>query len=111
MRYPNVYLDQSWLYRTNSHAIWYSGCMVDTSNAPREDYRNLWKLLIDRGIRKGELRDLAGLSSSTITKLGRNQTVTTATLGRICKALDCSPNDILAFEDCYEEGTGDGRNE
>ena len=35
--------------------------MVDTTNAPREDYRNLWKLLIDGGIRKGELRDLAGL--------------------------------------------------
>lgn len=85
--------------------------MADALNAPREDYRNLWKLLIDRGIRKGELRDLAGLSSSTITKLGRNQTVTTATLGRICKALGCSPNDILTFETCYEEGTGNEWNE
>ncbi|ADI67593.1 helix-turn-helix domain-containing protein [Mobiluncus curtisii] len=85
--------------------------MVNASNAPREDYGNLWKLLIDRSIRKGELRDLAGLSSSTITKLGRNQTVTTATLGRICNALDCSPNDILTFENCYEEGNGDKQNE
>lgn len=81
--------------------------LCDTPHTPREDYRNLWKLLIDRRIRKGELRDLAGLSSSTIT----NQTVTTATLGRICKALDCSPNDILTFEDYYEEGPGDEQNE
>ena len=85
--------------------------MVDVSNSPREDYRNLWKLLIDRGIRKGELRDLAGLSSSTITKLGRNQTVTTATIGRICKALGCSPNDILSFEGNHEGGFGDRRSE
>lgn len=61
-------------------------------------YNRLWKLLIDRNMRKNDLRLLAGLSPSTITKMGHNETVTTETLMKICVALDCTMDDIVEIE-------------
>lgn len=75
----------------------------------REDYRRLWKLLIDRGMKKSDLQREAGLSASTITKLGRNETVTTETIGKICAALGCTPNDVLSFPGIPTSAQGDNR--
>lgn len=58
-------------------------------------YNKLWKLLIDRKIKKKELQHLAGISASLITKLGRDEPVTTTVLMRICSALRCDIGDIM----------------
>jgi len=58
------------------------------------NYKKLWKLLIDREIKKKELRELAGISSSSITKLGRNENVNTEVLIKICTALRCDIMEI-----------------
>lgn len=58
-------------------------------------YKRLWKLLIDHDIRKKELAAMAGISTSSITKLTNNENVTTDVLLKICCALDCEFSDIL----------------
>lgn len=58
-------------------------------------YKRLWKLLIDRDIRKKDLAAMAGISTSSITKLTNNENVTTDVLLKICCALDCEISDIL----------------
>lgn len=58
-------------------------------------YKKLWKLLIDRNIKKGELQQLANVSSSSIAKLGKNENVNTDILVRICEALNCSLEEIM----------------
>ena len=57
-------------------------------------YNKLWKLLIDKGITKTELRKMSGVSTNIIAKLGRGESVTTDTLGKICDALKCDIADI-----------------
>lgn len=64
----------------------------------RIKYKKLWKLLIDRELRKSDLQRMAGLSASTITKMGHDETVTAETLMKICVALDCTMNDIVEIE-------------
>ena len=61
-------------------------------------YNKLWKLLIDKEMRKCDLQRAAGLSASTITKMGKNQTVTTETLIKVCVALDCTLDDIVEIK-------------
>ena len=63
-------------------------------------YKKLWKLLIDRDMKKKDLQKLSGVSSSSIAKLGRNETVTTEVLEKICVALNCELSDIA--EICCE---------
>ena len=58
-------------------------------------YKKLWKLLIDRDIRKKDLASMAGISASSITKLTNNENVTTDILLKICSALNCELFDIL----------------
>lgn len=58
-------------------------------------YNKLWKLLIDKGWTKTTLRQKAGISSSTIAKLGKGENVTTDVLLKICTALDCEIGDIM----------------
>lgn len=58
-------------------------------------YNKLWKLLIDRGWKKKDLRDRSGISSASIAKLGKSGNVTTEVLLKICKALDCDVSDIM----------------
>ena len=58
-------------------------------------YNKLWKLLIDKGMKKVELRDAANISSGTLAKLGKNESVTTDVLVRICHALSCDIGDIM----------------
>ena len=62
-------------------------------------YKKLWKLLIDRDLKKKDLQTLAGSSNYTVSKLNRGDNVTTDVLGKICKALNCNINDIMEFVD------------
>lgn len=58
-------------------------------------YNKLWKLLIDRGWKKKDLREKSGISSESIAKLGKDGNVTTEVLLKICKALNCDISDIM----------------
>lgn len=62
-------------------------------------YNELWKLLIDRGMNKRQLRELSGISSASVAKLGKNKNVTTEVLLKICKALNCDISDIMEIRD------------
>lgn len=65
----------------------------------RFSYNKLWKLLIDKGWTKTKLRQEAGISSSTIAKLGKGENITTDILLKICIALDCKIKDIVEIVD------------
>ena len=58
-------------------------------------YKKLWKLLIDKDMKKKELCAKAGISTSSVTKMGKGGHVTTGVLAKICKALDCTVDDIM----------------
>ena len=58
-------------------------------------YKKLWKLLIDRDMKKKDLSLAAGISHASIAKLGKNENVTTDVLVKICTALDCGIDDIM----------------
>ena len=58
-------------------------------------YKKLWKLLIDKDMKKEDLRQKAGITTTAMAKLGRNETVHMDILLKICNALDCKIEDIL----------------
>lgn len=58
-------------------------------------YKKLWKLLIDRDMKKKDLAEKANISSYTLSKLNRGDNVNTDTLVKICRALDCQIEDIV----------------
>lgn len=60
-------------------------------------YNKLWKLLIDKGMKKSDLRKHAGISSSSLAKLTKDENVTTEVLCRICRELKCDVADIMQF--------------
>ena len=58
-------------------------------------YKKLWKLLIDKDMKKEDLRKAAGITTTAMAKLGRNETVHMDILLKICKALECDIADIM----------------
>ena len=62
-------------------------------------YKKLWKLLIDKEIKKKDLAVMADLSPYTIQKLNRGENVNVDSLTKICKALNCTFDDIMEIED------------
>lgn len=66
----------------------------------RLSYNKLWKMLIDKGLNRKELRKLSGTSSTVMAKLGKGENVTTDVLLRICVALQC---DITEIVECVED--------
>lgn len=60
-------------------------------------YKKLWKLLIDRDMKKKDLAVIADISNYTVTKMSNGENVTVETLGKICKALNCGVDDIMEF--------------
>lgn len=68
-------------------------------------YNKLWKLLIDKGMTKTEMRLKADISTTTLAKLGKNETVSMEVLLRICKVFDCNVGDIM---DVINEEADDG---
>ena len=61
-------------------------------------YKKLWKLLIDRDMRKKDLCVAAGISHASVAKLGKNENVTMDVLVKICEALQCDIGDIVEFK-------------
>ena len=61
-------------------------------------YIRLWKLLLDKRLKRTDLKALAGISSSTLAKLGKNEYVSMEIVERICCALDCDIGDVVEFE-------------
>ena len=61
----------------------------------RISYNKLWKLLIDKNMKKSDLKEMAGISSASLAKLGKGDNITTDVLLRICEAMDCRIEDIL----------------
>ena len=60
-------------------------------------YNKLWKLLIDKNIKKLELRDMANISNNTLAKLGKNVPVAMTVLEKICSVLNCNIGDIVNY--------------
>ena len=60
-------------------------------------YNKLWKLLIDRDMKKSELRKKTGISTSTLAKMGHNEVVSMDVLAKLCKALQCDIGDIIEY--------------
>ena len=58
-------------------------------------YKKLWKLLIDKDMKKKDLCKKAGISPASVTKMGRNGFVTTEVLEKICVALGCQIGDVM----------------
>lgn len=73
-------------YRINKS---YERCTMAVS------YNKLWKLLIDKNMKKKELGEAAGISNTLIAKLGKNENVTVEVLVKICTALECNIEDIM----------------
>jgi len=66
-------------------------------------YKKLWKLLIDKDLKKKDLQQIAGISSATVTKLGKNENVNTEVLPKICIALKCDISDIMEIVETRTE--------
>ena len=58
-------------------------------------YNKLWKLLIDKKMSKSELRDAVSMSSNTLAKMGKDETISMDVIMRICKELKCDVGDIM----------------
>lgn len=68
-------------------------------------YKKLWKLLIDKNMKKKDLRAITGISTTSIAKLGKNENVNTDILVKVCKALNCDIADIMEIiEDDSSKG-------
>lgn len=61
-------------------------------------YNKLWKILIDKGITKTEMRKQVGLSSNVLAKMGKDETVSMDTLVRIAVFLECGLDDIVEIQ-------------
>lgn len=60
-------------------------------------YKKLWKLLIDRDMKKKDLQVSAGISWATVAKLSKGEAVSMDVLIKVCKAMDCNIGDIVDF--------------
>ena len=61
----------------------------------RISYNKLWKMLIDKNMKKSDLKEMAGISSASLAKLGKGDNITSDVLLRICEVMDCRIEDIL----------------
>ena len=60
-------------------------------------YNGLWKLLIDKGMKKVDLQEKIGISSSTLAKMTKGEAVSLTVLERICKELKCDFSDLISY--------------
>lgn len=61
-------------------------------------YNKLWKLIIDKGINKTQLREMTGITTNILAKLGKNESVQVEILAKICNVLECDLNDIVEIK-------------
>lgn len=67
------------------------------------DYRKLWKLLIDKNMKKTDLIPIAGISTNIVAKLNKGEYVSMDSLAKICKALNCDIGDICVMNSEIQE--------
>ena len=60
-------------------------------------YDSLWKLLIDKKLKRTDLKRISGISGNVLAKLGKDEPVSMDSLEKICSALDCNIGDIMLF--------------
>ena len=65
----------------------------------RISYNRLWKLLIDRNMNKNDLKQITGISTASIAKLGKGENITTDVLLKICNGMNCHLKDIVETVD------------
>ncbi len=63
------------------------------------NYIKLWKLLLDKDMKKIDLKEQAGISSSTLAKLGKNEFVSMESMVKICSALHCDIGDVMEISE------------
>lgn len=70
------------------------------------DYRKLWKMLIDKGIKnKTDLIKMAGISTNILAKLGKGEYISMDSMQKICKALNCDVGDICVINEPVQENS------
>ena len=62
-------------------------------------YKKLWKLLIDRDMKKKDLMDLCEISKYTIARMNNNENISVETIAKICNALNCGFDDIMEIDE------------
>ena len=75
-------------------------------------YKKLWHMLLDRDMSRTQLRELAGISTNALAKLGRDESLPLETLEKVCAALGCTLDDILEYipdEQQAEHGERNGQ--
>ena len=60
-------------------------------------YDNLWKLLIDKKLKRTDLKEFCGISSNVLAKLGKDEPISMESLEKICNALNCNIDDVVFF--------------
>lgn len=70
-------------------------------------YNKLFKLMIDKSIKKTDLKNMVGLSQGTLAKLSKNEIVSMDVIVRICRTLDCTVDEILDIVPSSDHGTAD----
>jgi DNA-binding Xre family transcriptional regulator len=68
-------------------------------------YKKLWKILIDKDMKKKDLQAVSGVSWASVTKLSKGESVSMEVLMKICKSLDCNVGDIVDFISAKENAT------
>ena len=71
-------------------------------------YTKLWKLLLDKKMKRTDLKSIAGISSSTLAKLGKDEYVSLESIEKICCALDCNIDQIVDVIDHAQDEDSDG---
>jgi len=61
----------------------------------RVSYNKLWKLMIDKKMKKMQLKELAGIGSTTLAKLSKDEPVSMDVMARVCKVLECNIGDVM----------------
>lgn len=80
--------------------------------AKKVSYNPLWKLMIDRNMKRQDLKDATKISTASIAKLGKGENVTTAVLLKICNGLNCQLSDIMeTVEETDTENTEESNEE
>ena len=64
-------------------------------------YQPLWNILENKKMKKKDLIEMANISENCVANMGNNKYVSMVNIGRICKALECTPNDVFRF--CVKE--------
>ena len=72
-------------------------------------YNGLWKILIDNGMKKGDLKRRTGISSGTIAKMTNGEAVTLTVLEKICNEFNCDIGDLVEIDTFKEKKVGEER--